>query len=90
MSKQDQTDLLAFVITQIESQVERIRDDKAYKLLDDDAKLAIGGILGGTTLLRDLLKEIATETRKPFPGEIDKEMQSMHAKNLLEIKTQEA
>jgi len=58
---QNQTDLLAFVITQTESQVERIRADKSYHLLDDDAKLAIGGILGNTELLRELMNEIATK-----------------------------
>ena len=44
MNLPDMVDRLAFVLTQVQSQIERIRNDDNFYKLSDDAKLALGGI----------------------------------------------
>lgn len=50
------TGLLAFLIIHMEGQVERIEADKNFHKLDDDAKLAHGGLAKSIKLLNELYK----------------------------------
>lgn len=49
-------DTIAFVVVQMEGQLQRIRTDENFFRLSDDSKLAVGGMEQEVRMLRGLLK----------------------------------
>ena len=48
-------DFLAFIVTQMESQLQRLQSDPNYRTLGEDAKLAVGGMVKEVSRLNALL-----------------------------------